>query len=219
LHSGVVSSPRTETPTKSLASQEDKVVVVVVGGLLVMAALVTMILWTIPGSMRWYLLGLAHAGLAAAGLHLLNSAFMAHDPQAMSYVRGAWGDDNTRTELEQARRTRLVWGWVDSIELQVGDIDHLVVTRHGGVVAIDSKWRNQTTDEDVAAVADSAPRAGLPAEGLLRTLLKAERRRRHHARTQPLSVSRSLCSGVLRARRCPPTRRSAASASSTDGSC
>jgi hypothetical protein len=103
----VVSSPRTETPTKSLASQKTKVVVVVVGGLLVMAALVTMILWTIPGSMRWYLLGLAQTGLAAAGLHLLNSAFLAHDPQAMSYVRGAWGEDNTRTDLARARRKRL----------------------------------------------------------------------------------------------------------------
>jgi hypothetical protein len=82
-----------------------------------------------------------------------------------------------------------LWGWVDSIELQIGDIDHLVVTRHGGVVAIDSKWRNQTTDEDVAAMADSARRAGLRAEGLLRTLLKAQRGSRHRARTQPLSVT------------------------------
>jgi hypothetical protein len=102
-----------------------------------------MILWTIPGSMRWYLLGLAQAGLAAAGLHLLNSAFLAHDPQAMSYVRGAWGEDNTRTDLARARRKRLCGGWVNSIELQIGDIDHLVVTRLGGVVAIDSKWRTR----------------------------------------------------------------------------
>jgi hypothetical protein len=48
---------------------------------------------------------------------------------------------------------------------------------------------NQTTDEDVAAMADSARRVGLRAEGLLRTLLKAQRRSRHRARTQPLSVT------------------------------
>jgi hypothetical protein len=165
------------------------VVAVVVGGVLVMAALVTGILWVIPGSMRWYLLGLAHAGIAAAGLHLLNSAFLAYDPTALLHVRGAWGEDNTRIELERAKRKRLVWGWVDSIELQVGDIDHLVVTRHGGVVAIDSKWRNQVTDTGVAALADSARRASMRAEGLLRTLLKAEYRSRHRARTQPLSVT------------------------------
>jgi hypothetical protein len=165
------------------------VVAVIVGGVLVMAALVTMMLWVLPGSMPWYVLGLAHAGIAAAGLHLLNSAFLAFDPQAMSYVRGAWGEDNTRTELERAKRKRLVWDWVDSIELQVGDIDHLVVTRHGGVVAIDSKWRNQITANDVSAMADSARRAGLRAEGLLGTLLKAERRSRHRARTRPLSVT------------------------------
>jgi hypothetical protein len=136
--------------------------------------------------MRWYLLGLAHAGLAAAG-------FISSTPPSWRTIRrrcptcGEHGaEDNTRTELERARRKRLVWGWVDSIELQVGDIDHLVVIRHGGMVAIDAKWRNQTTDEDVAATADSARRAGLRAEGLLRTLLKAERRSRLRARTQPL---------------------------------
>jgi hypothetical protein len=158
--------------------------VVVVGGLLVMAALVTMILWTIPGSMRWYLLGLAQAGLAAAGLHLLNSAFLAHDPQAMSYVRGAWGEDNTRTDLERARRKRLCGDGSTASNSRWATSTTSLSHGTGGVVAIDSKWRNQTTDEDVAAMADSARRAGLRAEGLLRTLLKAQRGSRHRARTQ-----------------------------------
>jgi hypothetical protein len=77
----------------------------------------------------------------------------------MSYVRGAWGEDTPEPTWSGRGGSGSV-GWVDSIELQIGDIDHLVVTRHGGVVAIDSKWRNQTTDEDVAAMADSARRAG-----------------------------------------------------------
>lgn len=64
-----------------------------------------------------------------------------------------------------------------------------MVTRHGGVVAIDSKWRNQITAKDVSAMADSARRAGLRAEGLLGTLLKSERRSTHRARTQPISVT------------------------------
>ena len=51
------------------------------------------------------------------------------------------------------------------------------------------KWRDHVGDADVAAMAAPARRAGLQAEGLLRTLLKAEARSRHRARTQPLSVT------------------------------
>jgi hypothetical protein len=77
---------------------------------------------------------------------------------------------------------------VDSISLRAGDIDHLVVTRRGGLVAIDSKWRNQHTSQDVAAMAQSAARVRLRAEGLTQTLLASERSARHRARTNPLTV-------------------------------
>ena len=53
---------------------------------------------------------------------------------------------NTRSELQRAKRKRLIWGWVDSTNLRAGDLDHLVVTRHGGLIAVDSKWRNRASD-------------------------------------------------------------------------
>jgi hypothetical protein len=142
-----------------------RVVALIVVGALALGVVVSFSLVTVPMPVRLYVLGLAHAGLIAAGLHLLNSAFLAHDQEALWQMRGAWGEDNTRSELQRAKRKRLIWGWVDSVELQAGDIDHIVVTRHGGVVVIDSKWRNQITREGIPAMADSARRAAMRAEG------------------------------------------------------
>ena len=102
----------------------------------------------------------------AAYLHALQSAFLASDGEAIWHLRGAWGEENTRSELQRARRKRLIWGWVDSISLRAGDLDHLVVTRHGGLVAVDSKWRNRASDTvDMARAAD---KARLRAEALAR---------------------------------------------------
>jgi hypothetical protein len=167
-------------------------VALVVGGVVVLGVVVSLILLTVPMPVRLYALGLTHAGLIAAALHLLNSAFLANDQKAMWQMRGAWGEDNTRSELQRAKRRRLIWGWVDSVELQAGDIDHIVVTRRGGVVIIDSKWRNQITRDDVPAMADSARRAALRAEGVLRTLLKRESGARHRTRVQPVSVTAAV---------------------------
>lgn len=149
------------------------------------AAVVT----TATGSVPWYLLGCIHVGVVAAGLHLLDSAFLAHDREAIWHVRGAWGEENTRSELERAKRRRLVWGWVDSINLQAGDLDHVVVTRRGGLVAIDTKWRNEVTADDTVAMVRAGLKAKARAEGLARTLLKSERGARHRARVQPLTVT------------------------------
>lgn len=169
-----------------------RIVVLLVVGTLVLGAVSSVVLLTIPMPVRLYLLGVTHAGIIAAGLHLMNSAFLAHDQQAVWQMRGAWGEDNTRSELQRAKRKRHIWGWVDSVELQAGDIDHIVVTRRGGVVIIDSKWRNQVTREDVPAMADSARRAALRADGVLRTLLKRESGARHRMRAQPVSVTAAV---------------------------
>jgi hypothetical protein len=137
---------------------------------------------------KWYVLGLLHAAIAAAFLFLLHSAFLAHDRSAILHVRGAWGEENTRSELARAKRKRLIWGWVDSVTLENGDIDHLVVTRAGGLVAIDSKWRNHTDAADREAMARAAHRVRLRAEGLVQTLLKRERGN-HRAKTNPAQVT------------------------------
>ncbi|GAA3650920.1 hypothetical protein GCM10022237_08340 [Nocardioides ginsengisoli] len=153
------------------------------------AAITVLIAMTSSGPARAYLLGALHVGLVATFLHVLNAAFLAHDQEAIRHLRGSWGEDNTRSELQRGKRRRLLWGWVDSIELQAGDIDHLVVTREGGLVMIDSKWRNQVDTANVQAMAASAQRARRRAEGVARSLLSAERTHRHRARLQSVNVT------------------------------
>jgi hypothetical protein len=167
-----------------------KVVFVVTAGAVALICIESVLLvQLVPDTaLKWYLLGAVHVGVIAAFVHLLHVAFLAHDRRALMHMRGAWGEENTRDELKRARRRRLIWGWVDSISLRAGDIDHLVVTRRGGLVAIDSKWRNQHTSQDVATMAQSAARVRLRAEGLTQTLLVSERSARHRARANPLTV-------------------------------
>lgn len=158
------------------------------GGLAgVLVLLTALLVWTWPGtSSKWYLIGFLHAALIATAAHLFETAFFAHDREAMSHVRGAWGEENTTSELKTARRKGLIWGWVDSISLQAGDLDHLVVTRHGGLVAIDSKFRNQANDTiDMAA---AAKKARMRAEALANTLLKGDKGA-HRAKINPLNVT------------------------------
>lgn len=162
----------------------------VVSAAMVMLIAVTsvLVLLTQPVSpFRWWLLGALQTGLVAVYLHLLHTAFLAHDVHAIWHVRGAWGEDNTRSELQSAKRKKLVWGWIDSLSLQYGDIDHLVVTRAGGLVAIDSKWRSNVSD--AADMARAARKVRLRAEGLTRDLLKGTARGARRAKVNPLSVT------------------------------
>lgn len=158
-------------------------------GLVASVALVTwLLLATMPAStFRSWFLGVLQTGVVATYLHVLYAAFLAHDADAIRHVRGAWGEDNTRSELQRAERMRLVWGWVDSLTLQHGDIDHLVVTRHGGLVAMDSKWRSQVSDK--ADMARAAQKVRLRAEGLTRDLLRGNSRGTRRAKVNPLSVT------------------------------
>lgn len=67
----------------------------------------------------------------------------------------------------------------------MGDLDHLVVTRKGGLLAVDSKWRSDGAD--AGAMAESASKARLRAEGVARSLLKTERGS-HRAKGNAVSV-------------------------------
>lgn len=166
-----------------------KLVAMVTIGFLASIALIVGVLLTImpPSALKWWLLGALPTAIGAAYLHLLHTAFLAHDAKAIWQVRGAWGEDNTRSELQRAKRKRLVWGWVDSLGLQHGDIDHLVVTRRGGLVAVDSKWRNQVND--ATEMAQAAQKVRLRAEGVMRDLLKGDSRGARRAKVNPLSVT------------------------------
>lgn len=158
-------------------------------GLVALIALVAaLLLAAAPDSrLTWWLLGVMPTAITAAYLHVLHTAFMAHDSEAIWHVRGAWGEDNTRDELRRAKRKRLVWGWIDSLGLQVGDIDHLVVTRKGGLVAVDSKWRSRLDDK--AEMARAAQKVRLRAEALTRDFLKGDSRGSRRAKVNPLSVT------------------------------
>ena len=126
-------------------------------------------------ALRWYLMGCLHIAIVAAYLGTIAVTFLVHERGAILQLRGAWGEDFTQDELNRARRKKLIWGWVDSVTLQTGDIDHLVVTRSGGLVAIDTKWRSDAHHLDSEAVALEARRACTRAEGVVNSFLKPER--------------------------------------------
>lgn len=177
---------------RSWARRNLKALALVGVGVTVLLAVETaLIVLVVPASsFRWWLLGALQAAIVAVGLHLTNATFLANKREAIWQLHGAWGEEATRDELRRAKRKRVIWGWVDSISLQAGDLDHLVVTRNGGLIAVDSKWRND--GRDTGAMAESAARARMRAEGVARSLLKSERgshRARGHAVTvRPLVV-------------------------------
>jgi hypothetical protein len=147
------------------------------------------LLLVVGESAAWklYVLGVLHATAISVLLLAVMSTFLAHDRKAIVHLRGAWGEELTRAELKRARRRKLIWGWVDSVTLESGDIDHLVVTRSGGLIVIDSKWRNQASSVEQMSMAQSARKARLRAEGVMQTLFKRERGA-HRAQVNPLAV-------------------------------
>lgn len=150
---------------------------VVTVGVLVLIAFETWMfsISSLSPALRWYLMGCLHVAVVAVYVGAIGTTFLTHEREAILHLRGAWGEDFTRDELERARRKKLIWGWVDSVTLQSGDIDHLVVTKSGGLVAIDSKWRSSAAHLNPAAIAQEASKARLRAEGVVRTVLKTER--------------------------------------------
>jgi hypothetical protein len=138
-----------------------------------------------------YILGLLHATICVMLYFALRTSFWANDQDAIYQMRGDLGETNTRGELRRAKRRRLIWGWVDSIAVSGGDIDHLVVTRRGGVVAIDSKWRSRSHRDDIARSAVAAEKAAGRARSVLRHLgyFKREHSARRRAAANDLTVT------------------------------
>lgn len=161
---------------RTWAGTHKRLVVSVLIGLCVIVAIETVTITVAfeAEPWRWYLLGAVHAGAVAACVGLLWSAFHVHEGGAMNQLRGAWGEEFTRDELARAKRRRLIWDWVDSITVETGDIDHLVVTRNGGLVAIDTKFRSAERLHDVDELRDSASRVRTRAQGFVAGYLRAE---------------------------------------------
>ncbi len=139
-------------------------------------------------ALGWYVAGAVQVAIGGAAFHSLSFAVLAHDAEAMHHLRGALGEENTRSELVRARRRRAIWGWVDSITLQRGDIDHVVVTRSGGLVAIDSKWRTSVRPEDNAEMARCARTMKLRTEAMTASLARRTRGS-HRARGGSICVT------------------------------
>ncbi len=162
---------------------------VFVGAALLLAIETMLLLAFFPQSdARSYILGAVHTFVIGAMAFLVYSAFLAHDREAIWHVRGAWGEENTSSELSRARRKRVIWAWVDNVPLQRGDIDHVVITRRGGIVAVDSKWRHHIDIADRDAIVRDASKVRLRAEGLVRSVLKAENGS-HRAKVSALKVT------------------------------
>ncbi len=174
---------------KEWAGRNRRMLVVSALGVVVLLAIETLMLTQVAGrnGFTWWLLGAMQVSVVAAYLQLLHSSFLAHDREAIWHLRGAWGEDNTRSELQRAKRRRLIWNWIDSITLRHGDIDHLVLTRKAGLVAIDSKWRSDAADR--MQMAKDAHRARIRAEALTRSLFEQERSARHRAKAHPMPVT------------------------------
>ena len=87
-------------------------------------------------------------------------------PPALSgSMAGAWGEDSTTDELRKAKRRGLIWGFVNGVATSTGDVDHVVVTKRGGVVAVYSKYHAHLSSDqvqrDLVSAATSARRARL----------------------------------------------------------
>jgi hypothetical protein len=110
-----------------------------------------------------YLLGLIHGLVAAAVVGVAAS-------WVLSWVLAPKDEQGTADLLRATRRERRVWGWVDDVELQGGEVGHLVVTREGGVVSIDSRRSSEElTPELLAADAQRALQAARRASSRLQT--------------------------------------------------
>jgi hypothetical protein len=94
-----------------------------------------------------YLLGFVQGVASAALIAMVLIVFMAVTG-SIHQLSGAWGEDNTRDILRWAKRRGLIYGWVDNLEVEGGDVDHLVATSSGWI-ALDSKWHSVSLDGPV----------------------------------------------------------------------
>lgn len=117
-----------------------------------------------------YVLGLLQGLVVAIFGGLIVTLFHAKTGSIWQLM-GAWGEENTHDELASAQRRGRIWGWVDNIEVQAGDIDHLVLMRDGRIVALDSKWHaTDLTTQVLQQDARKATAAARQASLILRSL-------------------------------------------------
>jgi hypothetical protein len=122
--------------------------------------------WFTPmGPRSWYLLGVLHVLLLASFVGAVVMVVVSAEPDRTP--RTAWGEEYTRDELRHAHRRRIVRHALHDVTVDDGEVDHLVVTRHGGLVAMDSKYRSSVDPAELPELAASAAAVAQRAARLL----------------------------------------------------
>ncbi len=152
---------------------------ILTGGVVLLLVQTAVLMTLAPSGARPYLLGFVHAAIGCGLLWFLHVCFLVQRRDAIHQLRGAWGEDNTTDVLRSARRRRRVWAWVDGVAVDGGDIDHVVATRHGGLVVMDSKWRSEI--DDPAPLVRSAQRSAQRTRGLVHSVTERGRGRRRES--------------------------------------
>lgn len=120
-----------------------------------------------------YVAGLFTGFVVSAIVAMVGLVFLLVSGQTFQ-VSGVMGETNTADVLRTARRLKYVFGWIDNLEIDSGDVDHLVVTR-AGILAIDSKWHSHGLNE---ARLESDAIAALACAGRARSILRSVEHRR-----------------------------------------
>ena len=169
------------------AKRNRKLIALIGLGVLGLIVFETVLLLLSPfeAAFKGYLMGALQVAFIGVYLWMMNQTFLANNHDAIYHVRGAWGEETTRSQLKRAKRKRLIWGWVDSVTVETGDIDHLVVTRSGGVVAIDSKFRSKVNVGGPEQMAEAARKAARRGQWVAQSLLKSGSGKR---RAEPSSI-------------------------------
>jgi hypothetical protein len=137
--------------------------------LLIWLAVLAALTWPFDG----YALGLAQGVFATALVPMILTSFLMVSGSAFQ-LSGAWGEDNTRDVLKSAKRKRHIHGWIDNLEVQGGDVDHLVITR-AGAFALDSKWHSHgITPQVIAQDVERARASARRASNILRSISRPQ---------------------------------------------
>lgn len=107
------------------------------------------------------------AGVLIAAIQAMIVVAWLLSGQGYSYAQGDLGESLTREELEKAKKAGLIFDWVDNIELNKQDIDHLVVSPTG-VIAVETKFKaRQVTAHDLLANINQSVRSARKAQSVL----------------------------------------------------
>lgn len=122
---------RESASVRTGGSTEPEAMSLITGGMAALIVVVTLVLApSLPSTaFTWWFLGALQTALVAVYFDLVHAAFLAHDGEAIWHLRGAWSEDNTRSELQRAKRKGLIWGGSTASAFKPATSNDFVVTR------------------------------------------------------------------------------------------